>query len=44
MSTANPGEVELDIVVEDGDVMAVEITAALIRGDLQLARRKAELY
>ncbi|MEM4493413.1 MAG: hypothetical protein QXJ71_06605 [Pyrobaculum sp.] len=24
--------------------MAVEITAALIRGDLQLARRKAELY
>ncbi|RFA96092.1 PD-(D/E)XK nuclease family protein [Pyrobaculum aerophilum] len=40
----HPSEVELDVVVKDGVVMAVEITAALKRGDLQVVRRKAELY
>jgi hypothetical protein len=39
-----PGEVELDVVVRDGSVFAVEITAAVKRGDLAVVRRKAELY
>ncbi len=40
----HPAEVELDVVVRDGLVFAVEITAAVKRGDLAVVRRKADLY
>ncbi len=39
-----PSEVELDIVIKDGRTLAVEITSALKRGDLQQIRRKVELF
>ncbi len=38
-----PSEVELDII-RDGRTLAVEITSALKRGDLQQIRRKVELF
>jgi len=39
-----PSEVELDIIIKDGRTLAVEITSALRRGDLQQIRRKVELF
>ncbi len=39
-----PSEVELNIVIKDGRTLAVEITSALKRGDLQQIRRKVELF
>jgi len=39
-----PSEVELDIIIRDGRTLAVEITSALKRGDLQQIRRKVELF
>jgi hypothetical protein len=39
-----PSEVELDIIIKDGRTLAVEITSALKRGDLQQIRRKVELF
>jgi len=39
-----PSEVELDIIIRDGRALAVEITSALKRGDLQQIRRKVELF
>jgi Uncharacterized conserved protein containing a coiled-coil domain len=39
-----PSEVELDIIIRDGRALAVEITSALRRGDLQQIRRKVELF
>ncbi|WP_333639323.1 PD-(D/E)XK nuclease family protein [Pyrobaculum aerophilum] len=39
-----PSEVELDIVIKDGVVIAVEITSSLKRGDLYIVKRKTELY
>mgnify|MGYP001770702498 CR=1 FL=1 len=39
-----PSEVELDVVVKDGIVMAVEITSSLRRTDLYAIKRKTELY
>ncbi|ACB40003.1 DUF3782 domain-containing protein [Pyrobaculum neutrophilum] len=39
-----PAEVELDVVAKDGKTIAVELTAALKRGDLQYIKKKAELY
>ena len=40
----HPSEVELDIIIRDNLVMAVEITSAVKRSDLAVTRRKAELY
>ena len=39
-----PSEVELDIIIKDGRTLAVEITSALRRGDLQQIKRKVELF
>ena len=39
-----PSEVELDVVARDGGTIAVEITSALRRGDLQQIKRKVELF
>jgi hypothetical protein len=39
-----PSEVELDVVIKDGRTLAVEITSALKRGDLQQIKRKVELF
>jgi len=39
-----PSEVELDIIIKDGRTLAVEITSALKRGDLQQIKRKVELF
>jgi len=39
-----PSEVELDIIIKDGRTLAVEITSALKRGDLQQIRRRVELF
>ncbi len=39
-----PSEVELDMIIKDGRTLAVEITSALRRGDLQQIRRKVELF
>jgi len=39
-----PSEVELDIIIKDGRTLAVEITSALKRGDLQQIRRKVEFF
>ncbi|MFP3250392.1 MAG: DUF3782 domain-containing protein [Thermoproteus sp.] len=39
-----PSEVELDVIIRDGRTLAVEITSALKRGDLQQIRRKVELF
>jgi hypothetical protein len=39
-----PSEVELDVVARDGRTLAVEITSALKRGDLQQIKRKVELF
>ena len=39
-----PSEVELDIIIKDGRTLAVEITSALRRADLQQIRRKVELF
>ncbi|GAB6943832.1 PD-(D/E)XK nuclease family protein [Vulcanisaeta sp. JCM 14467] len=40
----HPSEVELDIIIRDNLVIAVEITSAVKRSDLAVTRRKAELY
>ncbi|MEM1610872.1 MAG: DUF3782 domain-containing protein [Sulfolobales archaeon] len=37
-------EVEIDIVISDGKIYLVEITSAVKRADLDVVRRKAELY
>jgi hypothetical protein len=39
-----PSEVELDIIIKDGRTLAVEITSALERGDLQQIKRKVEPF
>jgi hypothetical protein len=39
-----PSEVELDVIIRDGRTLAVEITSALKRGDLQQIKRKVELF
>jgi hypothetical protein len=39
-----PSEVELDVIIKDGRTLAVEITSALKRGDLQQIRRKVEFF
>jgi hypothetical protein len=39
-----PSEVELDVIIRDGRTLAVEITSALKRGDLQQIRRKVEFF
>ena len=39
-----PSEVELDVIIRDGRTLAVEITSALRRGDLQQIKRKVELF
>jgi hypothetical protein len=39
-----PSEVELDIIIKDGRTLAVEITSALKRGDIQQIKRKVELF
>ena len=39
-----PSEVELDIITRNGRTLAVEITSALWRGDLQQIKRKVELF
>ncbi|MEM1786989.1 MAG: PD-(D/E)XK nuclease family protein [Pyrobaculum sp.] len=39
-----PSEVELDIIIRDGRTLAVEITSALKRGDLQQIKRKVALF
>ena len=39
-----PSEVELDIIIKDGRTLAVEITSALKRGDMQQIKRKVDLF
>ena len=39
-----PSEVELDVVIKDGAVIAVEVTSSLKRGDLFTVKQKTELY
>jgi len=39
-----PSEVELDVIIRDRRTLAVEITSALKRGDLQQIRRKVEFF
>jgi hypothetical protein len=39
-----PSEVELDVIIKDRRTLAVEITSALKRGDLQQIKRKVELF
>jgi hypothetical protein len=39
-----PSEVELDLIIKDRRTLAVEITSALKRGDLQQIKRKVELF
>ncbi|MEM0374473.1 MAG: PD-(D/E)XK nuclease family protein [Ignisphaera sp.] len=39
-----PSDVEYDIVVKDGNVILIEITSSLKRGDLPIIKRKKELY
>ncbi|MBB5254878.1 PD-(D/E)XK nuclease family protein [Sulfurisphaera ohwakuensis] len=39
-----PSEVEIDVVVSDGKVILVELTASLKRGELVQISRKRELY
>ncbi|AFZ70727.1 hypothetical protein Calag_1005 [Caldisphaera lagunensis DSM 15908] len=40
----DPSEVEIDIVIKDGNIIMIEIMSALKRGDLPIIKRKKELY
>ncbi|MBB5255197.1 PD-(D/E)XK nuclease family protein [Sulfurisphaera ohwakuensis] len=39
-----PSDIEYDIIVKDGNVILIEITSSLKRGDLPIIKRKKELY
>ncbi|MDP8003043.1 MAG: hypothetical protein RAK17_02520, partial [Caldisphaera sp.] len=39
-----PSEVEIDIVIKDGNIMIIEIMSSLKRGDLPIIKKKKELY
>ncbi|QGA54096.1 DUF3782 domain-containing protein [Sulfolobus sp. E5-1-F] len=39
-----PSDVEYDIVIKDGNVILVEITSSIKRGDLPVIKKKKELY
>ncbi len=40
----DPSDVEYDLTVSDGQVLMVEITSAVKRGDLVILKRKSEFY
>ena len=39
-----PSEVEVDVVVKDGELMLVEVSSHIRASDIHLLKRKAELY
>ncbi|WP_252897142.1 hypothetical protein [Metallosphaera hakonensis] len=40
----DPSDVEYDLMVSDGQVLMVEITSAVKRGDLGILKKKREFY
>ncbi|MGC9182486.1 PD-(D/E)XK nuclease family protein, partial [Caldisphaera sp.] len=39
-----PSEIEIDIVIKDGNTMIIEIMSSLKRSDLPIIKKKTELY
>ncbi|QPG51227.1 PD-(D/E)XK nuclease family protein [Saccharolobus solfataricus] len=39
-----PSDVEYDLMIEDGNLVMIEITSAIKRGDLPVIRKKKEFY